>query len=95
MSARHFEAASEALARLQKLNPRFPYVTGNLWYSKLRACDWRGLEQLKLQIEQGLRAERRVIMPFAYTEIADRVANERTGSARERASAHEAQRLSH
>ena len=67
MSARHFEAASEALARLYKLNPRFPYVTGNLWYSKLRACDWRGLEQLKLQIEQGLRAERRVIMPFAYT----------------------------
>jgi protein O-GlcNAc transferase len=66
MSARQFEAASESLTRLHKLDPRFPYVTGNLWYSKLRACDWRGQEQLRSQIEHALRAERRAIMPFAH-----------------------------
>jgi protein O-GlcNAc transferase len=66
MSARQFEAASAALARLHKAVPKFPYVTGNLWYSKLRSCDWRGLEQLKSQIEHGVRADKRVIMPFPH-----------------------------
>jgi predicted O-linked N-acetylglucosamine transferase (SPINDLY family) len=66
MSARRFEAAGETLARLLKLNPKFPYAVGNLWYSRLRSCDWRELEQLKSQIDHGLRSEKRVIMPFPH-----------------------------
>ena len=46
----------------------------------MRAClETRKLEQLESRMD----------------EIADRVANERTGAARERTSTHEAQRLSH
>jgi protein O-GlcNAc transferase len=66
MSARRFEEAIDGFARLLKLVPKFPYVMGNLWYAKLRCCDWRGLEQLKPGIERGLRAQARVITPFAY-----------------------------
>jgi protein O-GlcNAc transferase len=32
----------------------------------LRCCDWRGLDRLKSQIENGLRAGKPAIMPFAY-----------------------------
>jgi protein O-GlcNAc transferase len=67
MSARRFDAAAQALQQLLELNPQFPFGPGNLWYAKLRCCDWRGLDRLKSQIEIGLRAGKPTIMPFAYT----------------------------
>jgi len=76
MSSRRFEAAGDAFARLLKLAPKFPYVMGNLWYAKLRCCDWQGLEQLKSGIERGLRAQTRVITPFAYAASLDKPADQ-------------------
>ena len=60
-----FEDAARDYENLLTLDPDCAYALGSLVFSRLRSCDWRGLEQFREAIANGLRADKRVIQPGA------------------------------
>jgi len=44
LQLRRYSEAQEAFTRLEQLVPGFPHARGNVVYSQLMDCDWRGLE---------------------------------------------------
>ena len=60
---RHGASAAD-YERLLALNREYPFVRGNLLFSKLQECDWRGFESECTAIIAGLRAEKKIIVPF-------------------------------
>ena len=61
---RRYEEAACDYENLLALEPDFPFARGNLLFSRLHGCDWRGFEEQQAAIEAGLAAGKRVIAPF-------------------------------
>jgi protein O-GlcNAc transferase len=60
---RHGASAAD-YERLLALNREHPFVRGNLLFSKLQECEWRGFESECTAIVAGLRAGKKMIVPF-------------------------------
>ncbi len=54
------------LERLVALKPDYPYAQGDLLHLKMHAGDWRGLEEARRALDEGVRAGRRVVEPYVY-----------------------------
>ncbi len=67
--SRRHGMASVDLKRALELKADLDYLRGNVYWSQLNCCDWESLAANKLQIEQGLRAGKRVVTPFAFLAI--------------------------
>jgi predicted O-linked N-acetylglucosamine transferase (SPINDLY family) len=67
---RHDEAV-QSFARVVELKPSMPLAQGNLLHSKMRACDWNGLDELSHNVIQSLEAGVLAINPFALQAICD------------------------
>ena len=61
---RRYEEAACDYENLLALEPDFPFAQGNLLFSRLHNCDWRGFAQTQAAIRKGLAAGKRVIAPF-------------------------------
>jgi protein O-GlcNAc transferase len=61
---RRYEEAACDYENLLALEPDFPFVRGNLLFSRLHGCDWRGYEEQQAAIAAGLAVGKRVIAPF-------------------------------
>ena len=61
---RRYDEAARDYEALLALEPDFPFAQGNLLFSRLHSCDWRGFEQQQSAIAEGLAAGRRVVAPF-------------------------------
>jgi predicted O-linked N-acetylglucosamine transferase (SPINDLY family) len=67
-----------ALADLEaalKINPSAPYLAGEVLHLKMQGADWDGFDALKTLIDDGVRAGKRVIRPFAYQALSDNPAD--------------------
>ncbi|HYK78238.1 MAG TPA: tetratricopeptide repeat protein, partial [Micropepsaceae bacterium] len=61
---RRYEDAARDYENLLALEPDFPFVRGNLLFSRMHSCDWRGFAEQQAAIKRGLAAGERVIAPF-------------------------------
>jgi predicted O-linked N-acetylglucosamine transferase (SPINDLY family) len=61
---RRYQEAARDYENLLALEPDFPYARGNLLFSRLHSCDWRGFAEQQAAIKAGLAAGERVIAPF-------------------------------
>lgn len=57
------------LERLLTLSPDFPYARGALLHMRMHAGDWRDFERQRALLDEGVRAGRRVVEPFAYQAL--------------------------
>ena len=65
---RYAEAVSD-LERAARINPDADYIRGDLLHLRMLGADWRGLAAERARIDDGVRAGRRVIRPFAYEAL--------------------------
>jgi protein O-GlcNAc transferase len=65
---RYAEAVSD-LERAAAINPDADYIRGDLLHLRMLGADWRGLEAERTRIDEGVRAGRRVVRPFAYEAL--------------------------
>ena len=61
---RRYEEAARDYENLLALEPDFPFARGNLLFSRLHGCDWRGFAEEQAAIRKGLAARERVVAPF-------------------------------
>jgi predicted O-linked N-acetylglucosamine transferase (SPINDLY family) len=73
---KRFEEAARDCERLLRLDPDFKYMKGILAHNRLQCCDWRGFTEMRMEIESGLRAGRRVIPPFEYLALCRNAADQ-------------------
>lgn len=69
-----FGRTGEAIADLTRLiaiAPDYEYAPGNLLHLTMYNGDWRNFDARKALIDQGVRAGKRIIEPFAYQAISD------------------------
>jgi predicted O-linked N-acetylglucosamine transferase (SPINDLY family) len=66
---RRFEETILDCEQVLKSDPEFKYARGNLLHSRLQCCDWHGLEEEKLRIASGLKADLRVLRPLQNVVI--------------------------
>jgi len=65
-------ALAEAIAKVEQavtLDPGLPYAQGFLLHLKLLACDWRDLAAGVARLDEGVRAGKPVVEPFAYLPV--------------------------
>jgi len=62
---RHAEAA-EAFTVLLENDPHYPFAKGMLLHQKMLMCDWRGLDELVIEIECDVAAGRPSAEPFGW-----------------------------
>ena len=67
---RHHDAASD-LEALLAIDPDFPRARGLLLNARLHHCEWKDLEQERLEVDAGLKRGSRVIHPFTYLLVSD------------------------
>ena len=70
LELKRYDEAARAFERVQALDAAYPYALGKRLYAQAMACDWRELDVLVAQVQDGLAAGRPVIEPFAYSAIA-------------------------
>ena len=61
---RRYEEAASDYDDLLALEPDFPFARGNLLFSRLPNCEWRGFAEQQAAIRAGLVAGERVVAPF-------------------------------
>ena len=66
---RQLEVAIHDLEMAVALDPDLPYARGFLLHLRMHACDWDGFDRQKALIDEGVRANRQVIEPFAYQPL--------------------------
>jgi predicted O-linked N-acetylglucosamine transferase (SPINDLY family) len=66
---RRHDAALRDLERAARIRPDAPYVRGDLLHLKMMGGDWNGLGPELAAIDEGVRAGRPVIRPFAYLAL--------------------------
>jgi predicted O-linked N-acetylglucosamine transferase (SPINDLY family) len=67
---RNVEAIA-ALSRAVELAPDFPFAKGYLLHAKMLACDWRGLEALRDDVESRVDAGQACAEPFGHQGISE------------------------
>ena len=65
-----FEPALRDFERAFALDPNSDYLLGDLLHLRMHLGDWRDFDRQKQLIEEGLRAGRRTVGPFAYQAMA-------------------------
>ncbi|HEX5282372.1 MAG TPA: tetratricopeptide repeat protein [Micropepsaceae bacterium] len=68
---KHYPAAIADFERTVEINPDFPYVTGHLAHYRMQACDWRHFAEDTARIAEGIRAGKRVVLPFIHLALSD------------------------
>ena len=68
---RQLEPALRDLERAAAIDPDSDYVRGDLLHLRLHGGDWRDFDEQLARINQGVRAGRRVIEPFAYQALCE------------------------
>jgi protein O-GlcNAc transferase len=61
---RRYEEAARDYENLLALEPDFPFAHGNLLFSRMHGCDWRGFAEQQAAIKRRLAAGERVVAPF-------------------------------
>ena len=67
---RRYEEAARDYETILALEPDFPFARGNLLFSRLHSCDWRGFEEQQAVIAAGVAAGNRVVAPFDSKTLA-------------------------
>jgi len=70
LELKRYDEAALAFERVLALDAAWPYALGKQVYAQTMACDWRGLDALRADVERGLADGRAVIEPFAYAAVA-------------------------
>src|SRR5882672_12807469 len=63
-SLRRFEESAADYRRGLKIDPDYPYASGNLAFCRLSCCDWQGLDEETTKLRGELHAGKRVLAPF-------------------------------
>jgi predicted O-linked N-acetylglucosamine transferase (SPINDLY family) len=68
---KQIEPALENFERAFAIDPECDNLRGDLLHLRMHVGDWRDFEAQKKRINQGVKAGRRVVGPFAYQAIAE------------------------
>src|SRR5438874_2630012 len=68
---KRYAAAITDFERALSIDPEAPYVAGNLALHRLQSSDWRSYDKDKVRVAEGVRAGRRVVMPFVHLALSD------------------------
>jgi len=68
---KRYDDAARDFEKLLQAEADFPYARGNLVYSRLHACDWRGLETDHIKLSEELAENKRVLTPIQSTMLSD------------------------
>jgi predicted O-linked N-acetylglucosamine transferase (SPINDLY family) len=68
---RDYQAATLDLEKTLIVEPDFDYAAGDLLHLRMHGTDWRDFEQQAAQLAAGVRAGKRVALPFIYLAISD------------------------
>ncbi len=63
-SMRRYEEAAREYAGALRADPELAYGPGNHGFAKLHACDWAGLDEVRVRIVSGLAARKSAVNPF-------------------------------
>jgi protein O-GlcNAc transferase len=61
--------AIDDLERALMADPDFPYARGMLLHLKMYACDWRGFEKARAELDEAVRAGKPAAEPFIYQAV--------------------------
>jgi len=53
------------------LEPDYRYAKGEVLHARMYSADWRDFDQLKAEVEEGVRAGRRIVQPFNFQAVAE------------------------
>jgi predicted O-linked N-acetylglucosamine transferase (SPINDLY family) len=57
--------------RALALEPDYRYAKGEVLHARMYSADWRDFDRLKAEVEDGVRAGRRIIQPFNFQAVAE------------------------
>jgi tetratricopeptide (TPR) repeat protein len=73
---KRYGAATADFEQVLSIDPHAPYVAGNLAHFRMQSSAWPHYERDKAAIAQGVRAGRRVVMPFIHLGLSDSPADQ-------------------
>jgi predicted O-linked N-acetylglucosamine transferase (SPINDLY family) len=69
--AKRYPEAAADYEKALALVPDLPFALGYLLQSRLRCCDWDGLDLLRRRVSEGIRAGRPVIDPLSHLAVSE------------------------
>jgi len=63
--------AAAGYAHLLEVDPDYAYAKGRLMHARMLSCDWTQFDQLRQELEDGIKAGRPCVDPFGYLAISN------------------------
>jgi protein O-GlcNAc transferase len=76
VSLKHYAAAVSDFERALAIEPEFPYAAGNLALYRMQCSDWRHFAKDQAAICEGIRAGKRIVLPFIHLAASDSPADQ-------------------
>ena len=73
---KRYPAAIADFERAVEVEPEFPYAAGHLAHYRMLACDWRHFTEDRTRIAEGVKAGKRIVLPFIHLALSDSPADE-------------------
>ena len=66
-----FVDAIEMFGNALKIDPKFPYLFGKLFHTKMHICDWEDFKDNLKKIERDIKNNEKIIEPFPMLSLID------------------------
>ena len=73
---KQYAAAIADFERALDIEPDSPYAAGNLALYRMQCSDWRHLAADRARIETGVRAGKRIVLPFIHLALSESLADQ-------------------
>jgi len=74
---KQYESGMADVQQALALDPDYRYAKGEVLHARMYSADWRDFDRLKAEVEDGVRAGKRVIQPFNFQAVAESPADAR------------------
>ena len=71
LSKKKFVDAIEMFGNALKIDPKFPYLFGKLFHTKMHICDWEDFKDNLKKIERDIKNNEKIIEPFPMLSLID------------------------
>ncbi len=67
----YYQKALPDFEKAYELNKRIKYLKGRIYYTKMRLCDWKGINKIYENIRKGIINNELCIVPFSFVVSSD------------------------
>jgi protein O-GlcNAc transferase len=68
---RKFDEALICFKNALLIDPSINFIMGDIAHIKMRRCEWNGIEELKITVQDDIKSGKKVIVPFALISLID------------------------